>query len=425
MIPSHFRKALWAVPLAAGSLGCAWTGENPAGFAARSNVAPEHVSAERLMAIGRLLERQGRLQDAQRVYAVVANRGSEHSPTAVDRLEMIAAYERKLRGLSPDAPAALQPNKQMLAAADAVPPLAAETLESGVETAVARDLAAIVVQTNDATEVTAAAEPEPGEPAVAPIVAVSPAATATADPQADEIAGAASIAADAVEEVPPPFDADAPCIAQQLALPQPPQSAADQLLLLLRDEDAEVRLFASYALTRLQTATDAVVPVLGELVVSDRPGIVSMSALLLGELGPAAADALPSLRAAFYRTEGVTQLHTADAVLRIAPGDQLARMLLLNSLHAPDARLRRTAAEALAALAKRPDQAVVRELTGALTDAAPAVREQAALTLMQFGPAAQAAVPVLRHAFQDADDGVRAAAAGALARIQPALASGK
>lgn len=393
MIPSYLRKTLLAAPLLAGPVGCTIPAGALPGGAVRESARSAETSSERLMEIGQLLERQGRWEDALRVYAIAANR-SRGEPRVVERLELIAAHERRQRGAAPESPAVPPAPRH----ASAGPTLAGREIASGsaavsepemtstVREAVGEDAAAIVVQTSQATP-----------------VAEQPPLADGAEPPADaDLAGAAPRGS--------------------LRLERERGANVRQLVARLDDEDPEVRLFASYALWRVHAEVDRIVPVLGELAATQPPAIVSMSVYILGELGPAARDALPSLRAAFYRTEGAAQLHTADAILRISPGDDLARRLLLNSLHAPESRIRRVAAEALAALAPQGDEEVIRELTGALTDDDAAVREQAALTLMAFGPAAQAAVPVLRTAFQDQDDAVRKAAAGALARIQPALA---
>jgi len=105
--------------------------------------------------------------------------------------------------------------------------------------------------------------------------------------------------------------------------------------------------------------------------------------MIIGEMGPSAAPALPDVVAA-----------TRDA----------------------DASVRGAAAVVLADLDRGP--ATISRLTELLRDPAPVVRWNSAMSLNKFGPEAASAVPALVAALEDEDDNVFSYAMGALKRIK-------
>src|SRR5947209_8306982 len=90
------------------------------------------------------------------------------------------------------------------------------------------------------------------------------------------------------------------------------------------------------------------------------------------------------------------------------------------TLQAPDAKARKQAANALAALKSKH---AVPDLISALKDKDAAVRASAAEALWSLGPDAHEAVPHLVPLLNDKDAGVRLNAAGALGDIGPQAAA--
>jgi HEAT repeat protein len=89
-----------------------------------------------------------------------------------------------------------------------------------------------------------------------------------------------------------------------------------------------------------------------------------------------------------------------------------------NALRAPDARVRRTAAFTLGNIGPS-DPAVLPALLGALKDADAAVRCEAILALLKYGPGAEEAISELSQLrSKDRDAKVRAYAARALEKLQ-------
>jgi HEAT repeat protein len=91
----------------------------------------------------------------------------------------------------------------------------------------------------------------------------------------------------------------------------------------------------------------------------------------------------------------------------------------VQSLQAPDAKLRKRAADVMGNVGAA-DPAVVPALAGALKDRDRSVREAAALALLKIGPSARDAAPALEAAQHDPEPNVRTFAARALDRIRAA-----
>lgn len=104
----------------------------------------------------------------------------------------------------------------------------------------------------------------------------------------------------------------------------------------------------------------------------------------LGEIGPAAAPAIPSLQSLLPHSNRIIQIHAATALLRIHPGSHEALDMLLK----------------------------------ALADDNAAYRWRAADGLRRVGPGAKSATAILRRLLKDEDVRVRVTAAGALWGIE-------
>jgi HEAT repeat protein len=88
------------------------------------------------------------------------------------------------------------------------------------------------------------------------------------------------------------------------------------------------------------------------------------------------------------------------------------------ALHAPDARVRKKAAFTLGNIGPS-DKMVLPALIGGLKDADAAVRREAILGLLKYGPGAREAIPELTEVQEkDRDTNVRAYAARALDKLR-------
>jgi HEAT repeat protein len=126
--------------------------------------------------------------------------------------------------------------------------------------------------------------------------------------------------------------------------------------------------------------------VIGKLLEDERQGSFgarATGARLLGDCGPAAISTVPALTKLLKDAEGDVRVAVAEALLKIAPGNDTALPVLIDALKHPDLLVRRRAAEALGGR----------------------------------GPQAKDALPALRDAAQDPEPEVRQAAADAVKRI--------
>lgn len=124
---------------------------------------------------------------------------------------------------------------------------------------------------------------------------------------------------------------------------------------------------------------------------------------------------MPPLRRALADPEGIVRSNSAEALARIGGADALSSLeTLLRDDQDPGVR-----ALTVAALAWIQDPAAVPVLVAALDDPSALVRARAVETLRDLG--FDEARPALeRVSASDPDEGVRAAAATALARLRPA-----
>jgi HEAT repeat protein len=158
-----------------------------------------------------------------------------------------------------------------------------------------------------------------------------------------------------------------------------------------------VRSEAALALWRVARNKEAAVRTLTEgLAWKDRVPSVKQqlvrrrAAQALGDMGPAAAAAVPALEAAWKGSEPELRVAAAAALWRIG----------------------------------RHREAALRTLTQALRDKEYRdSRYQLVWTLGSLGPEARAAVPALREALDDPDSLVRRSAAEALKKIDPGAAT--
>lgn len=173
---------------------------------------------------------------------------------------------------------------------------------------------------------------------------------------------------------------------------------------------------------KLKAGGAAAVPVLASIVEtrSTNWGTATVrvtAADLLGELGPAAADAIPALINALSDTDATVRSRAAEALGAVGPGNPQVVGALTAQLKTADARsaargLARCGAAALTA---------TDALIALLDNADPDIRWNAERTLGKIR--ATAAIPRLVSLLNDPDDQVREHAAEALGDIGPEAAS--
>ncbi len=229
----------------------------------------------------------------------------------------------------------------------------------------------------------------------------------------------------------------------------------------LEDSDQFVRAHAARAVYRISLLPDPVVPGLIELLQPDDPPLCCLATLVLGEIGPGAHSAMPSLQACLKDLNASVRLNAAEACLRIDPDDVAALQELLAALDDEQSDIRYFATNALgnaaidnsraqfalqwaltdsdanvaitaalnlskrfdlneSALVKMPalPPEVIGQLIDKLRDPSETSRQTAAIKLGMAGPAARSAGTALRESLADGDPAVRVHVAHALWRIE-------
>ena len=114
---------------------------------------------------------------------------------------------------------------------------------------------------------------------------------------------------------------------------------------------------------------------------SKKPGLLSVTAYMLGRIGPIADPLLPELRRLLKSRRGVDQLQVAEAITRIDPSDVAAVDVMTAALSDTDSSIRSQAAFALGSVSARHIGRVKQPLSHAIEDRDEQVRQAARLTL--------------------------------------------
>jgi HEAT repeat protein len=186
---------------------------------------------------------------------------------------------------------------------------------------------------------------------------------------------------------------------------EPPEAVVSAL----RDESASIRAMTLMTLGRFTGCLEPLIPSLFLMAESDEPGVRSAAISLLSRVGFTAA-AVPELIAATGRPDPRVRAVAADMLARLGPGAQAAIPALIataregpgeaveaeGAFSAPD----RMAIQALAKIARDTDSAgpVIAVLAELVRADAPHKWRAAVDSLMEFGPAAESAVPELIRA---------------------------
>lgn len=206
-----------------------------------------------------------------------------------------------------------------------------------------------------------------------------------------------------------------------------PDVVIPALVPALQDSNASVRQGAAFVLGQIGPAAKDAVLALVQTLVDPNPFVRSMAASALGQIGRAANAAIPALIQTLRDPEEPVRKAATDALSEIDPAAAAAALAqqgsrrevpaLVRALRNPGALEREKAATDLGQLGSAAKDAVP-ALVQALGDADIGVRRQAAFALGQIGPEAKDAIPPLAQALRDVFL-VRVAAAVALSRVGP------
>ncbi|HEX5270862.1 MAG TPA: HEAT repeat domain-containing protein [Gemmataceae bacterium] len=195
----------------------------------------------------------------------------------------------------------------------------------------------------------------------------------------------------------------------------------------LDDPDPKVRRRAIFALGMLGSDAEDAIPALGAIMVNDDDSDLRVEAsLALSKLGPATRSEVPSLARALGDENPLVRINAARTLFRLGPDARPAAPALIRAMKAwqnepevkPfDVSVQQVAALALGRATAGSDEgvsALVEALEGARrTD----MRRTVARSLGDVGACARPAEPQLRALLRDEDDDVRDAAATALKKI--------
>jgi HEAT repeat protein len=126
-------------------------------------------------------------------------------------------------------------------------------------------------------------------------------------------------------------------------------AAVPVLIKALRNEDPDVRQNAAWGLRYLGPDGREAVPALAELVKKDEKAC-NFAVQALGQIGPAAAPAVPALVAVLQEGDQQLQYWVLDTLREIGPGAKEAKNAVVKALNTDDAEQRWEAAAALMAM---------------------------------------------------------------------------
>jgi HEAT repeat protein len=184
----------------------------------------------------------------------------------------------------------------------------------------------------------------------------------------------------------------------------------------LSDQEDAVRVGAQWALSQLPPEQS--LPLLRKLLTDASTKARAGSALVLGNLGPKAKEAVPDLQPLLADPDALVRVETAIALWSIDRQAQTCFPVLVDALLNDNEEAKRDAAQCLHQIGPL-DEWAVEPLSVALKDKNQKVRLRAAITLGQIGPAAKKAMPALLAALEEPDQEIRLAVARALANVDP------
>jgi HEAT repeat protein len=187
----------------------------------------------------------------------------------------------------------------------------------------------------------------------------------------------------------------------------------------LEDEKAEVRLAAALALWRIDKDQKRISPLVRALEEPDVE-VRRAAAEWLGEIGPEAREAVPSLTKLLKDRDVRVRLRSAAALWNIDRGGDLLAVMRAG-LQDDNPAIRAEAATGLGFVFRSEGRPAVTALMKHLWDDDSLVRSAAAESLGRIGPPTEKAVPALIALLRgEEEDHVHSAAAEALGRFGPA-----
>ena len=196
-------------------------------------------------------------------------------------------------------------------------------------------------------------------------------------------------------------------------------TASGDLTAALGDKDTAVRIGAARALWHIRREAEPLLPVLTTALHDAKAGWQAI--FLLGEIGPEAAAAIPSLIVALKQEKVPRPLRTPpSSAIALGKVGIAAVPELLECLRDAQPRVRASAAIALGFVGPKA-KAAVPALAELLTDHAPEVRQAAALSLGEIDLHTKELPAVLVALTRDDDIFVSASAASLLQRIDPEM----
>lgn len=192
-------------------------------------------------------------------------------------------------------------------------------------------------------------------------------------------------------------------------------SAELAIRVLLEDENPLVRAHAAAALRDVKLDAWDSIKTLRLLVFHPEDEVAQVACYLLGRTGPEAMDAVSELSTLRDSGRGLTSLHAAEALTRIAPHDTTSVEYLMHAAQTGNEEERWFATVAMASTGEPVRTMVVDALTKRLEDDSAEVRAAAALSLGGLGSDAVVAQAALEYAALNDTPEVKDAAATALA----------
>jgi HEAT repeat protein len=199
--------------------------------------------------------------------------------------------------------------------------------------------------------------------------------------------------------------------------------AIPALAAALKDKDSSVRANAAGALLKMAEAEQAkdAMPALQEALLDSDSTTVWNAAGALSNMGTVTTDLMPAYRRLLLDPDCDMKVSAANAISEYAKPEELLPVALdcRNARGADfDFDTSGDARKLMGIVAK--DKAAVPLLAERLrSDRDPEVREWAARSLGDLGPAAKPALPALEGALADVEDAVREAAGKALKKVDP------
>ena len=184
---------------------------------------------------------------------------------------------------------------------------------------------------------------------------------------------------------------------------------------LLTDADPLVRAHAASALRDIKNDAWDSVRTLRQLVFHHDDEVAQTACYMLGRIGTEAMEAVPELSTLRDAGRGVTSLHAAEALVRIAPHDTESVNVLLGAAKDGTDQERLFASVALTSTTATHRTDVVAALVKALEDESAEVRAAAALSLGGLGKDAASAREALQQVALNDSQAVQEAAHTALA----------